>query len=113
MVRKVWHNGNLIDEKDAKLSIYSSALMYADMQFEMMRTFNKRTFKLQEHIERLFNSIKILQIDIPYSKGIIHQYHEDLLQWHIDNFPKEEEWRTLINVERGILPIYQSLIEDD
>ena len=113
MNRQVWFNGKLVSESEAKLSIYDSALMYADLPFEMLRTFNKRTFKLQEHLDRLYNSIKILQIPIQYSDDILYKAHEELLTWHIENFPEEEEWRTLINVSRGILPIYQNLLEDE
>jgi len=111
MNRKVWWNGQLIDESEAKLSIYDSALMYGDMVFEMMRTFNRQTFKLEEHLKRLYNSLEILGMYADYlSPDQILMAHENLLQWHISNFPDEEEWRTLINVSRGILPIYQNLI---
>jgi branched-chain amino acid aminotransferase len=112
-MRKVWFNGRLIPENEAKLSIYDSSLMYGDMAFEMMRTFNKRTFKLKEHISRLSNSIEILEIPVDYTEDEIFEAHEKLLAYHIENFPEEEEWRTLINVSRGILPIYQDLLEDD
>ncbi len=110
MNRKVWWNGNLIDEAEAKLSIYSDLAMTGSMAFEMQRTFNRNTFKLEEHLKRLLNSIKILEILIPYSFDEIYQAHEDLIHYHCREFPDEEEWRSLINIERGILPIYQNLI---
>ena len=65
MERVVWHNGNFIKESEARISIYDSALMFGDMAFEMMRTFNKQTFRIEEHISRLMDSLKILEIDIP------------------------------------------------
>lgn len=122
-MRKVWFNGQIVPESEAKLSIYDSALMYGDMVFEMMRTFNKHTFRLKEHLDRLFTSCKILEIPIllshpcsreqPLTKsGVIYQAHEELLEKHIQEYPKEEEWRTLINVSRGILPMYQSMLND-
>ena len=61
MSRKVFFNGKFINEADAKVSIYDSALMFGDMVFEMTRSFNKKQFKLDEHIERLLYGIKIYE----------------------------------------------------
>ena len=59
--RKIWMNGELIPETEAKISVYDSALMYGDMVFEMTRSFNKKQFKLREHIDRLYYGLKILR----------------------------------------------------
>ena len=40
--RLVFFNGKYIQEKDANISIYDSALMFGDMVFEMTRSFNKK-----------------------------------------------------------------------
>jgi len=56
--RVVYMNGEFIPEKEAKISIFDSALMFGDMVFEMTRSFNKKQFKLREHLIRLFDSIK-------------------------------------------------------
>ena len=66
--RKVFFNGKLVSESEARISIADSALMFGDMVFEMTRSFNKKQFKLEEHISRLFIGLKILEIEIPYSK---------------------------------------------
>ena len=58
--RVVYFNGKLGPESEAKLSIYDSALMFGDMVFEMTRSFNKRQFKLREHLERLYVGINYL-----------------------------------------------------
>ena len=62
MSRQVFFNGNFVPEDEAKISIYDSALMFGDMAFEMTRSFNKLQFKLDEHIERLYAGLKILEI---------------------------------------------------
>ena len=51
--RLVNFNGELIQENEAKVSIYDSALMFGDMVFEMTRSFNKKQFKLEDHVELL------------------------------------------------------------
>ena len=62
--RVVYYNGKFINEMDAKISIYDSALMFGDMVFEMTRSFNKVQFKLEDHIDRLMRGIKIYRIPI-------------------------------------------------
>ena len=42
--------------------------MFGDMVFEMTRSFNKKQFLLEQHIDRLFSGLKILRIKIKYSK---------------------------------------------
>ena len=48
--RVVYFNGHFVPESEAKVSIYDSSLMFGDMVFEMTRSFNKKQFKLKDHI---------------------------------------------------------------
>ena len=57
-------NGKFVPESEAKISIFDSALMFGDMVFEMTPSFNKKQFKLREHLERLYMGINILHIPI-------------------------------------------------
>ena len=65
--RVVWFNGELVPESEARISIYDSALMFGDMVFEMTRSFNKKQFKLKEHLERLYASVKYVRIPLEMS----------------------------------------------
>lgn len=109
MERIVWHNGLTKPESQACVSIYDSAMMRGDSCFEMMRTFNLKTFKLDWHMSRLMDSCRILDIPV-WNPQEIYDAHEELLQWHIENFKEEQEWRTLINISRGTLPLYQEML---
>ena len=55
-------NGDFVPETEAKVSIYDSSLMFGDMVFEMTRSFNKKQFKLHDHLVRLFDSLKYVHI---------------------------------------------------
>ena len=44
--RQVYFNGQLVPERDARISIFDSALMFGDMVFDMTRSFNKVQFRL-------------------------------------------------------------------
>ena len=62
----IWFNGKFVQWRDANVHVLNHGLHYASCVFEGLRIYNKRIFKLHEHIERLFNSAKILDLNIPY-----------------------------------------------
>ena len=64
---KIWFNNELCEWQDARGHIISHGMHYASLVFEGLRVYNKKIFKLEEHIERLFNSAKILDMKITYS----------------------------------------------
>ena len=84
-------------------------MMFGDTCFEMMRTFRKRTFRLNEHLDRLYASAQAVGIEIPYTKRELHEAHENLLIQNRHAFSEDDEIRSLINVSRGTLPIYESM----
>ena len=108
--RMVFFNGSFVPESEAKISIYDSSLMFGDMVFEMTRSFNKKHFKLKEHIDRLYLGLKILRININLSKqDLINICHEtSKINEHI--FEKNDEHRLMIDVSRGILGIYEDVV---
>ena len=64
---KIWFNNELCEWQDARVHIISHGMHYASLVFEGLRVYNTKVFKLDEHIERLFNSARILDMKIPYS----------------------------------------------
>ncbi len=66
---KIFLSGNLVDEKDAVVSVFDHGLLYGDGVFEGIRAYNGRVFLLDEHIDRLYDSAKAIALDIPMSKA--------------------------------------------
>ncbi len=64
---KIYIDGNFLDEKSAKISVFDHGLLYGDGIFEGIRAYNGRVFKLKEHIDRLFYSAKAIMLEIPTS----------------------------------------------
>ena len=108
-VRLVYFNGKLVPETEAKISIYDSALMFGDMVFEMTRSFNKKQFKLREHIERLYAGIKILRIPLEMTPEEMEQACYQTIDANDHLFAKDDEHRLMIDVSRGLLGIYQGI----
>lgn len=107
--RVVWMNGKLIPEAEAKISIFDSALMFGDMVFEMTRSFNKKQFKLREHLERLYAGIKILRIPVKMSIDEMEKHVYETIEANDPFFNKDDEHRIMIDVTRGLLSIYEEI----
>ncbi len=102
-------NGQYVLENEAKISIYDSALMFGDMVFEMTRSFNKKQFKLREHLERLYSSIKYVQIPLQMSIDEMEKACIDTIKKNEPFFEANDEHRLMINVSRGPLSIYTEI----
>jgi len=68
MSLKVHINGELVDKQDAKISVFDHGLLYGDGVFEGMRSYAGNVFRLEEHLERLWQSAAAIQLEIPVSK---------------------------------------------
>jgi len=108
--RVVYWNGDFVPEAEARLSIYDSALMFGDMVFEMTRSFKRKQFKLREHLQRLYASMKLVRIPATMT---LDQMEEAVLRTIEANRPAlrpDDEDRVLIDVSRGLLGIYQGVV---
>jgi branched-chain amino acid aminotransferase len=65
---KVYINGKLYDKSAAKISVFDHGLLYGDGVFEGIRSYNRLVFKLEEHIERLYESAKSIMLTVPLSR---------------------------------------------
>ena len=108
-MRVVYYNGQFVPETEAKISIFDSALMFGDMVFEMTRSFNKKQFKLKEHIDRLYSSIEHVKIPINISKNEMEKICYDTIEKNEPSFSESDEHRLMINVSRGPLSIYSEV----
>jgi branched-chain amino acid aminotransferase len=70
---KVWIDGQLVDESEAKVSVFDHGLLYGDGVFEGIRMYHNRIFKLEEHIERLYWSAKAILLEIPMTPAELTQ----------------------------------------
>ncbi len=65
---KIYLDGELVEEKDAKISVFDHGLLYGDGVFEGTRVYNGRVAFLDEHVDRLFESAKVLDLNIGMTK---------------------------------------------
>jgi len=65
---KVFLNNRLVDKKDAKITVFDHGLLYGDGVFEGIRSYGGLVFKLKEHVDRLFESAKSIELKITMTK---------------------------------------------
>ena len=110
--RVVYFNGRYVPENEARVSIFDSAVMYGDMAFEMTRTFNHQPFRLREHLERLYGSLRLLEIDCELTIDEMERATLDTLEQNIPTEARDVDWQIMHDVSRGPLPIYRTAFSE-
>ncbi|MBI4547061.1 MAG: branched-chain amino acid transaminase [Ignavibacteriae bacterium] len=76
-VAKIWMNGKLVDWRDANIHILSHVIHYGSSWFEGIRCYKTKKgsaiFRLDKHLERLYDSVKIYHAVIPYTRKQIEE----------------------------------------
>jgi branched-chain amino acid aminotransferase len=102
MARKVYISGRMLPETEAKISIFDSAIMLADTVTESTRTFRHQPFKLDEHIERLYQSLKLTRIDPGMSAADMRRTTLDVFEANLDNYGTSDDCWIVHNISRGL-----------
>ncbi|MFQ6107653.1 MAG: branched-chain-amino-acid transaminase [Thermoplasmata archaeon] len=64
----VYIDGQYLPREDAKISVFDHGLLYGDGIFEGIRAYGGRIFKLDRHLERLFHSAELIDLQIPLTR---------------------------------------------
>jgi len=65
---KVYINGGYFEKEEAKISVFDHGLLYGDGVFEGIRSYDRFVFKLEEHVDRLYESSQGIMLNISLSK---------------------------------------------
>ncbi len=65
---KIFLNDKLVDESEAKVSVFDHGLLYGDGIFEGIRLYSNRIFQCSAHLDRLFASAKTIRLNMGFSK---------------------------------------------
>lgn len=68
---KIYIDGEFYDKENAKISVFDHGLLYGDGVFEGIRFYNGRVFRLEEHIDRLFDSARAIALNIGLEKSAV------------------------------------------
>ncbi len=74
MRETIFLNGRFVKGAGARISVFNRGFLYGEGIFETMRCYDGAIFKLDEHIERLFSSLKLVHLKSPYTKKALKNY---------------------------------------
>lgn len=107
-----YKNGRWLPDEELSISWTDSQFMFGDGCFEMHRTFAHRHFLLDEHIDRLFSSMRSFSIPINKTRNELRDIIHDVMVRNESHY-RDDEYRFMINVSRGPLPVYREVFELD
>ena len=88
----VYLNGSMVPASEAHLAIYDAGIVLGATVTEMTRTFHKRLYRLDDHLDRLFRSLRYTRMDIGLSKSQIAGISQELVA---NNARLIEDWGEL------------------
>jgi branched-chain amino acid aminotransferase len=109
--RLVYLNGAFVPEAQARISIFDCALMYGDMVFEMTRTFRQIPFRLDEHLDRLYDSLKYARLDCGLSQAEMVAATHETLERNSEALAGVD-CQIMHNVTRGVIPVYDGIVPE-
>ena len=91
----IWFDGALVPWRDARIHVLTHALHYASAVFEGERAYGGRVFKSREHSDRLINSGRILDFEIPWTSDQIDAAKHDVLKHNdfVNAYVRPIAWR--------------------
>lgn len=103
----VWLNGKVVPEREAVVPIRDRGFKYGDAAFDTTRTFGHRIFKLDEHLDRFYRSLRYLQIDPGVSRETLIQATEEVAEHCLKTVGEDEDIWLTQRVTRGLDPADQ------
>jgi branched-chain amino acid aminotransferase len=99
---QVYLNGEFLPRNEAKISVFDSAVMLGDTVTESTRTFAHKLFKLEQHIERLYRSLKVTRISPGISMPEMVELSLRVLEQNSSLLAPHEDCWLVHNISRGL-----------
>ena len=79
MSPKVYIGGKLYEKTEARISVFDHGLLYGDGVFEGIRSYSGKVFRLEQHVDRLYDSAQVIYLHIPLTREEMGQAIEETL----------------------------------
>ncbi len=104
--RLAYVNGELVLQRDASIHIHDRGFIYADGVFDTLRTFQGKLFRLEEHIDRLLDSLAYARIDAGLSRQQWAEATESVVAANRPFLPEGEDYWVTQRVTTGVHHFY-------
>lgn len=102
----VYLNGKLVPASQAHLAIFDAGVVLGATVTEMTRTFRHRPYRLEDHLERLFRSLKYTRMDIGQTPDSLAAASRELVAHNAKLVDPEDELGLIHFVTTGEFPVY-------
>ncbi len=96
-------DGELVEGRDASISVFDRGFLYGDTIFETLRAYGGMVFRLADHLERLHWSAERMRMVLPWAAPTLAQEIEQLIKVASERFGTSELALRLL-VSRGFVP---------
>jgi branched-chain amino acid aminotransferase len=100
--RIVWMNGDFIPEREALVPYRERSFIFGDGAFDMTRTFRHRIFKLEEHVERLYRSLRSLRLDATMPPEKMIGISRELVERNLHLLGPDDDYWLGQRITRGV-----------
>ena len=100
--RIAYFNGRFLPEPEVRVPFRDRGFKYGDAVFDTTRTFGHRVFKMREHIDRLYRSLRYLRIDPGLSPAAMADITEEVLRRNLPLLDPDDDYWVTQRVSRGL-----------
>jgi branched-chain amino acid aminotransferase len=100
--RFAYFNGRFLPEREVLVPFRDRGFKYGDAVFDTTRTFGHRIFKLREHIDRLYRSLRYLRIDPGLPPPTMAEVTEEVLRRNLPLLEPDDDYWVTQRVSRGL-----------
>jgi branched-chain amino acid aminotransferase len=100
--RIAYFNGNYVPESQVLVPFRDRTWIFGDGAFDVARTFNGRVFRLEEHVERLYRSLKYLRIDPGLSPAEMIEISREVIGRNVHLLGPDEDYWVAQRISRGV-----------
>ena len=102
--RVAYFNGRIVPERDVLVPFRDRGFKFGDAVFDTTRTFGHRIFKVREHVDRLYRSLRYLRIDPGVAPDEMVRVTEEVLKRNLPLLEPDEDYWVTQRVSRGLDP---------
>lgn len=98
----VYLNGEYVEASQAKISVLDRGFIFGDAAYDIGRTFKHQPYRWEEHIDRLFCSLRYIQIDPGLTPKEIYHITEEVLERNRKRLAPNDEFMMMWRISRGV-----------
>lgn len=111
--RIAYHNGRYVPEREVLVPFRDRGFRYGDAVFDTTRTFGHRVFKLAEHVDRLYRSLRYFRIDPRLTPEEMIAVTEEVLRRNLPLLEPDDDYWVTQRISRGVDAAYRDLFPQD